>query len=288
MSTQIQTLRFQDLVDRDQYHVFNRIHIKQDIIVDDTPITIRPVLPQAGSHYILQHDDDPVDSPESPLPYPGRRNWPSHLKFAYPGILTSQLSSQGPHEPQDAICKVVSMSLHAENRLAHELLFYEKLEDLQGHVIPRCFGLFEGEIDRERVQCLVLEYCGEPVVDFRTTSWQFREKLVDIVHELHTRGIHHGGLHKENILCCYRLGPEARADGKYTIDPVLINFGNAFLKYKCDAMRNNEKIQLCVEEPEVMIGCQHLLRFARTISAWCPCETASSDILHAVTDYATL
>lgn len=276
MSTQIQILRFQDLFDRDKYYVFNRVAVENDV-TNDTLTTIHPS--QAKSHYIFQHDRDSTESPESlpSLPYPGRLNWPGLLKYAYPGILTSHLSSHGHQQSLDVICKVVSMSYN-NNRIAHELFFYKKLEDLQGRKIPECFGMFEGQINGERVECLVLEYCGEPVEDFRTTSWEFREELVDIVHELHAQNIHHGGLYKENILYRQRLEPdgatasiEAPLSGKH-IEPVLINFGNASLGFQCDAMKTNQRIQLRVEEPQAkdLIGCQQLLRFARSISAWYP------------------
>lgn len=135
--------------------------------------------------------------------------------------------------------------------------------------------------------------CARTSIDFYYDHC--REELVDIVHELHARNIHHGGLYKENILYRQRLEPdgatasiEAPLDGKH-IEPVLINFGNASLEFECDAMKTNQRIQLCVEEPQAkdLIGCQQLLRFARSISAWYPCETISSDISHTVTHDAT-
>ena len=46
--------------------------------------------------------------------------------------------------------------------IRHEFNMYDtKLKALQGRVVPRCHGLFEGRISSGFVSCLVLDYVGE-------------------------------------------------------------------------------------------------------------------------------
>lgn len=46
--------------------------------------------------------------------------------------------------------------------LRHEFDMYStKLKALQGHVVPRCHGLFEGRTAAGYVACLVLDYVGD-------------------------------------------------------------------------------------------------------------------------------
>jgi hypothetical protein len=55
----------------------------------------------------------------------------------------------------------ICYSEEAMLRLEIEARHYEQLNDLQGDVIPTCFGLFEGSMSGFPLKCLLLDYCGE-------------------------------------------------------------------------------------------------------------------------------
>ncbi|KAI0318378.1 hypothetical protein OF83DRAFT_31148 [Amylostereum chailletii] len=76
------------------------------------------------------------------------------------GILTGG----GLSESVDAVCKLVHDDVVPF--LAHEAFIYEfKLKDLQGRVVPRFYGYFQGAVSLKQIGCLVLDYGGEPVGD---------------------------------------------------------------------------------------------------------------------------
>lgn len=63
-----------------------------------------------------------------------------------------------------AICKLVSDSTMAINRLKFEAEVYENhLKDLQGTRIPIFYGLFTSTISGVPVACILLQDCGVPL-----------------------------------------------------------------------------------------------------------------------------
>lgn len=59
----------------------------------------------------------------------------------------------------DVVCKVAYGS--AVPKLTHEAMIYTKLISIQGGYVPYCYGYFT----QGAMSCLVLEYCGESVVE---------------------------------------------------------------------------------------------------------------------------
>lgn len=84
----------------------------------------------------------------------------------YRGIL----SGYGPDDIA-VVCKLAGHAKGALNRFRNEAEFYEtNLCDLQGHCIPRFYGLYQGSLLFGDAVCMVLEDCGECVGDYRLLS----------------------------------------------------------------------------------------------------------------------
>ncbi|KIK70565.1 hypothetical protein GYMLUDRAFT_972691 [Collybiopsis luxurians FD-317 M1] len=100
----------------------------------------------------------------------------------------------GPRDQESRVAVVAKLarqsSLHS---LEKEYEMYEtKLKRLQGHVVPRCYGLFKGiNSNGEGMACLLLEYCiGSP-----TFALEDRNRLIMLaVCKLHNAGVLHGSL----------------------------------------------------------------------------------------------
>lgn len=106
-------------------------------------------------------------------------------------------------------------------RLRSEHRFYQKLEVLQGHYIPKCHGLFQALDDS--TACLVLEVCGEPLsdsfdeadMDLRCgTAWpshwhslncMIRMDVADILMSIHEHGVQHNDVEPWNVVVKDRL-----------------------------------------------------------------------------------
>lgn len=67
--------------------------------------------------------------------------------------------SANPTSSARVVCKL-SFTKKGMDNLAQEDSIYDALKNLQGKVIPRCYGYFE---NLEIAGCLVLEYAGEPL-----------------------------------------------------------------------------------------------------------------------------
>lgn len=82
----------------------------------------------------------------------------------YRGTMQLEGVGQGSDDRREVICKI------AEDRkpimhLRNEAAFYQsELKALQGVLVPHFVGFFRGSVDGFPVECMVLEYCGEPPV----------------------------------------------------------------------------------------------------------------------------
>lgn len=83
---------------------------------------------------------------------------------AWPDIKMTTLLKLRGDEPEPLVFKLVSSSTNgALERLEHKYQVYQRLQDLQGTRVPKCWGLFYGsnKDSRSNVGCLVLEDCGD-------------------------------------------------------------------------------------------------------------------------------
>jgi len=115
----------------------------------------------------------------------------------------------------DVVCKVVTGRRNID-RLKHEAEIYHDLEELQGIYVPKCVGLFQGELEDGLSACLMTLYCGPTLdKDISYTSWDFRTRVVRALAEIHEYGVEHGDFRESNIV--------VGSDGK----PYIIDFDRA-------------------------------------------------------------
>ncbi|KAH9941944.1 hypothetical protein B0H21DRAFT_752204 [Amylocystis lapponica] len=137
-----------------------------------------------------------------------------------------------------------------------EARMYKRLKKCQGHTIPRCYGLFEGEIGERRASCLVLQYCGVPYDgDMMEASWTFKFGIVDCLLDIHTNGVQHNDIAECNIV--------VRENGL----PCIIDFDCA-IELRCDLSMN---IIFHDVKPRLSeFGCKELHDVGCTLSVWKP------------------
>ncbi|KAH9923104.1 hypothetical protein B0H21DRAFT_895194 [Amylocystis lapponica] len=88
-------------------------------------------------------------------------------------------------------------------RLHHEAIIYrDHLQDLRGKVVPRFYGLYEGEMEnRELTGCLVTQYCGEHAeVPFYGLPWDTKTYLISALLSVHKAGVRHGDFREANVV----------------------------------------------------------------------------------------
>ncbi|ESK90968.1 hypothetical protein Moror_16366 [Moniliophthora roreri MCA 2997] len=123
-------------------------------------------------------------------------------------VSTACLTPKDSNVSVDPDLVVLKTARGAENiaLLEREAQIYEnELRRLQGNVIPVCYGLYRGQSEsrcyvglRERVACMVLEYCS-PQRDMHPVD--LGQSVIAAALTIHQAGIVHNGLlNKQNII----------------------------------------------------------------------------------------
>ncbi|KAI0321614.1 hypothetical protein OF83DRAFT_1098863 [Amylostereum chailletii] len=108
----------------------------------------------------------------------------------------------GGLDDKDVVCKLVYGS-HDVQSLAREARIYRsKLQQLQGGVVPRCHGYFEGVTPQKGLTaCLVLEHAGRNLGGFFSEyERSFRHNLFQALVKIHKAGVAHWYICEENVL----------------------------------------------------------------------------------------
>ncbi|KAH9919570.1 uncharacterized protein B0H18DRAFT_1027744 [Fomitopsis serialis] len=187
--------------------------------------------------------------------------------------------NEGSINRRTVICKVIHGGKRQRSTLHHEKQVYAALEELQGDIIPRCYGLFEGELGGELATCLVLEYFGEPLTRNKSAHEDeaFRIYLMSAVLEFHRRGVRHNDLKPGHI--------RKKSDGSAGI----IDFEAAVMNHHCpvvdadvvDSAATFEFGKLALREVE--LPCKELWETASHIAAiWKPSTTGFGSQLISV------
>ncbi|RDB26127.1 hypothetical protein Hypma_006193 [Hypsizygus marmoreus] len=117
-------------------------------------------------------------------------------------IYTGTLVRPGTAETRNIVLKI-NTGEHVK-ALTHEADVYENCaKDLQGTVIPVCFGLFHTvTLENCVITCLVTEYCGENLDanELSDLEIDFGWNLLRQVDLLHRHGLRHKDLSVSNIL----------------------------------------------------------------------------------------
>ena len=94
---------------------------------------------------------------------------------AYKGIL----SATG-QQPRNVVCKLristdTAVFARYDRRLRHEAHIYgDNLQDMQGHYVPRFYGLCTGSVASKPAICLLVEDCGVSVPYYSDLSFPWR------------------------------------------------------------------------------------------------------------------
>ncbi|TFY80402.1 hypothetical protein EWM64_g3613 [Hericium alpestre] len=112
------------------------------------------------------------------------------------------LVRSSPDSPSvDAVCKIAYGRRALEGLDNEARLYLGKLKHLQDVFIPKSYGYFIGDTDEGPTGCLVLEYCGEPVVQMlKFVDPAFRDAVVSAVEAIHDAGVRHRDISEDNIL----------------------------------------------------------------------------------------
>ncbi|KAJ7102741.1 hypothetical protein C8R44DRAFT_887486 [Mycena epipterygia] len=134
----------------------------------------------------------------------------------------------------DLVIKAIPPRWKGEDDLRHEALVYESLSALQGSVLPRKAGCFEGE----GWLILVIEDCGSVVTDVDTLSIKQRETLWRHACAVHAHGVQHNDLELRNLVV-------SAVGGVRIIDYAYAELGHKCDEATCDELRDFRRL-LCL------------------------------------------
>ncbi|KAI0057438.1 hypothetical protein BV25DRAFT_1428665 [Artomyces pyxidatus] len=119
-------------------------------------------------------------------------NIDKHIKV-FEGTLTGY-----GNEPLTVLCKIsCDESMEGKKTLAKERWAYNRLHDLQGLSVPHFYGHYVH--DDSDTECIVFEYIGEPVTDFRDMDRAFRIRILDTFRAIHDRGVEVDHFYPSNV-----------------------------------------------------------------------------------------
>ncbi|KAF8075350.1 hypothetical protein FPV67DRAFT_1728608 [Lyophyllum atratum] len=128
------------------------------------------------------------------------------------------------HDQSPVVLKLAQGSQSFEDLKKEADHYASALKDVQGTAVPRFYGFYEWRCvthSRRRLGCLVLEYCGEPVVGkFKDLPMNERLDILDVLADLHAHGMHHSDFSELNVVT---------QNGEYR----LIDFTYLEKKHKC-------------------------------------------------------
>ena len=169
-------------------------------------------------------------------------------------------------------------------------LYVNKLHKLQGTVIPIFYGFYYGRLkesvgwlETRRVNCIVLEHCGEHIPGIGCLSFEQRYdtillmivlsdtldnrlEIFDLMAEVHQNGYHHFDLNKGNI--CFK-------DGKFRLidlEDVRRHEDQYRRRFTCAWKGDSRKIKLGGNFPLDDLPCGYLLLTGTELRLWYPCQ----------------
>ncbi|KAH9956003.1 hypothetical protein BC827DRAFT_1271207 [Russula dissimulans] len=168
-------------------------------------------------------------------------------------IMRGTLSS--PRGTFDVVAKL-GTTPDTIDALRKELVFYQKLRDLQGDCIPKCFGYFFSLSEERAFGCLILEYCGKPIRSIYDNQgdipFALRVNIIDAMKRIHDAGVVHAGGGAFDVLV---------ANAK----PFIVNFKNSS-ENVCG--RRLDIVNGESAPGREQFGCQELYRLCIDLRIW--------------------
>jgi len=189
-----------------------------------------------------------------------------HLVFADVDLLKEGHNSatyvgnllRGGERIASVVCKVAYTKRNLK-MLRHEASLYRgPLQELQGEVLPRFYGLYEGQMeDEELTGCLITQYTGQHRKEpLHGLPWEMRMNLIMSLVDIHEAGVVHGDFTDRNVVFTK------------TGFPCILDFGHAESGHKC-----GRKMEIVFHAPwpnKEEFGCDELYEACRTLSVWTP------------------
>lgn len=207
----------------------------------DNPEPISRTLLSLVSEYRHKPRDDPDCCPRSttaPLsPLDGQpvytvtiteRLSPYYSEMRRNEVYKARLYTQDTRDSSEhveVVCKVARKEKYVLRLHVEAELYTTSLLNLQGRVVPRFYGLFEGTMgdDEGSVCVMILQYCGPSLstpfgcfgIPFRyvrlsrisftlgnaQSDLSHRKKIFEVMAEIHKAGVVHGDFRERNFLC---------------------------------------------------------------------------------------
>ncbi|KAF9055917.1 hypothetical protein BJ165DRAFT_459281 [Panaeolus papilionaceus] len=161
----------------------------------------------------------------------------------------AQLGLAGDKEKVPVAIKLARGEAQQETLLQEYGFYTRDLKELQGTVVPKCYGFFRGRVHGVKLGCLVLEYCFEPQPDLNQQAEFYRKAMIAAC-KLHYAGLVHGDL----------------LSGRHIIgqgnEPRIIDFSKA-IRHTC---QNGVPTNPYEHNPEKRRFCQELMELERHFS----------------------
>ncbi|OSD03746.1 hypothetical protein PYCCODRAFT_1434133 [Trametes coccinea BRFM310] len=102
---------------------------------------------------------------------------------------------------RDVICKVAYGQRRIDDLLREADFYNTKLLSLQGTVVPRMHGCYQGNTEDGRTAVLILEYCGEELAgQLQYYHLTVRTQAVQALFSIHKAGLLHNNFDEGNIV----------------------------------------------------------------------------------------
>jgi len=121
------------------------------------------------------------------------------LADVYRGVLN--VDNEKKSTSQQTFVAKVAMGMEGMDNLKHETIMYQYAPNLQGSVLPRCYGYYENE--QGTAAFILLEDCGRPYNGpLKDLPDSTKLAIMQALKKAHEAGLEHGDLEPWNLLDC--------------------------------------------------------------------------------------
>ncbi|KAJ3559575.1 hypothetical protein NM688_g254 [Phlebia brevispora] len=206
-----------------------------------------------------EHDGAIVESPPEELEFRSTQLLYEDDTCVYRGVLIGCGSQE-----IKAICKLGLKAYPGSDVLEgyqRETEIYQTtLRDMQGHFIPKFYGMYVGTVFRWPAACIIVEDCGRSLSSFGSLSYEWRARAIEVLMAIHARGLQHNEFSPCNIVVDDVKDPKRL---------VVIDFEDA-TPHECKRTMDIAFFQLPPFSGD--FGCRELYSAAQTTCVWTPGE----------------
>ncbi|KAJ7198827.1 hypothetical protein GGX14DRAFT_373805 [Mycena pura] len=113
------------------------------------------------------------------------------------GVYMIRIGERGM-EPTNVVAAKIARGKEEVEDMEREAGLYEhQLKDLQGTIVPTCYGFYTAKVNGQSLGCLLLEYCSGLPADPERVP-ELNRKVLAAAYALHAAGVLHGDLHNRH------------------------------------------------------------------------------------------